>query len=775
MYKKILFVLLHCFFAALWAQEVPMGQFKEYLSYNRFHCVAQDDDNIYAATSHSILVVDKHDKSLEKWSKINGLSEIGVQTLHADQKGRLIVAYKNANIDVIVKDYKNFNYKVHNIRDILNKQLTGSKMINHIFTSGDMAYLSCDFGVVILDLKSLLVKDSWFTIRQNEPYRARFLTIHEQRYYLATDKGVFSLPVNASNAADFSMWTRESELSASSYRLLCSYQNRLFAVRDGGTYSTADSLFVYENSHWKIDNSLRTRHVKSFDVRNDKLLVCSWSYVNIFSINSHVQYLYWEPTPPNIQRGYMAIFDEKMNVWVADDNSGLIYIDTQTGVQETIIADGPSNSDAYGLYFKEGTLAVVPGARSLAPIWNIPGAISTLNNDQWWSYAVDYNEFTKGLAFNSVVINPLNNNELYMASWVGGLFKVDKTTNKMEYYDNSNSPLESARNDGTILLSGLAIDKQNYLWMANSESTRQVKVKNLNTTKEEWHSFDLPYGIIIAEHILIDSRNYRWITAQRQNRLFIFRGTLDNMERREAEIQSQATIAGSRITCIAEDREGRIWIGGDQGIRVIYDAASVFNRTVYAKNILIKQEISSNEEGYWQHLLESEYITCITVDDADRKWIGTQSAGLFLVSPSGTQQLFHFTTENSPLFSNQINDIKINPENGEVFIATAEGLLSYKGTATAGKPDFKEVLVYPNPVRENYFGPVAVRGLMEDAFCKITDAAGNLVWQGIAYGGQLIWNGKDFYGNRPATGVYFVMASSKSGKEKKVAKFLFVQ
>jgi hypothetical protein len=125
--------------------------------------------------------------------------------------------------------------------------------------------------------------------------------------------------------------------------------------------------------------------------------------------------------------------------------------------------------------------------------------------------------------------------------------------------------------------------------------------------------------------------------------------------------------------------------------------------------------------------------------------------------------------------SNNIHDIKINPENGEVFMATAGGLISYRGTATAGKENYKEVLVYPNPVRSDYSGPIAVKGLMEDSFCKITDSSGRLVWQGYAYGGQLIWNGKDFSGRRPATGVYFIMASSKSGKEKRVAKFLFVQ
>ncbi|MDR0232689.1 MAG: hypothetical protein LBI82_11310 [Dysgonamonadaceae bacterium] len=769
--KFCLLLLQFTFFSLCWAQDVSIGEFKEYLPYNRFHAVAQDKGNIYAATEKSILVVDKKDKSQEKWSKLNGLSDVEIQTLHADENGSLIIAYTNSNIDVI-KDYK-----VYNIRDLFNKQIIGSKIINKITTIDNLAYLTCDFGVVILDLNTLLVKDSWFTVLNNEPYQALCFAIHQDRYYLGTNNGVFSLPISEQNPADFSRWKQEDELSKSLYRFLCSYQDKLYAVRV--VDNKPDSLFVYENSSWKHSDALHTKYFRELEVKNGKMLVCEWDNVKIFTENSYTRY-YWYPSPHRSwQNARGAIFDENMNVWVADNSSGLVFFKNDSNKYEIIKEEGPENSSTFGLCLTNGFLAVVPGMRTegIYPNWASP-AISVMNDDQWWSHA-NFSQFKRANAFNSVVINPLNTNEIYMASWIGGLFKINKATREMGVYNRENSILtvpqeRLSKKDTSLFVSGLVIDKRNHLWIAHTEAENLVKVKDLNTSEEVWHSINIGYDGNMVEHIFIDSRDYKWITLPRRNELVVLKGSPGNVEKSyRVDLTSQANVSGARLNCIAEDREGRIWTGHDQGVKVIYDASQVFNKTVYAKNILIEQIIGGT--AYTQNLLESEWINCIAVDAANRKWIGTRSSGLFLLSPSGTEQLFHFTTDNSPLFSNQVNDIKINHENGEVFIATSSGLISYKGTATAGKDNYKEVLVYPNPVREDYHGPIAIKGLMEDSFCKITDSAGNLVWQGYAYGGQLIWNGKDFYGKRPATGVYFVMASSKTGKEKKVAKFLFVQ
>ena len=202
--------------------------------------------------------------------------------------------------------------------------------------------------------------------------------------------------------------------------------------------------------------------------------------------------------------------------------------------------------------------------------------------------------------------------------------------------------------------------------------------------------------------------------------------------------------------------------------KVIYYPEKVFTGNAYPRNILLEQD------GYVSVLLEYEQVTAIAVDGANRKWIGTGKAGVFLMSENGQEQLLHFTEEDNPLFSNQIESICINQQTGEVFFATAKGLVSYRGTATAGFETYEDNLVYPNPVPHGYAGMVAVNGLKANSLCKITDSSGRLVWQGYSHGGQLVWDGKDHYGNRPASGVYYVMVSDEDGKEKIVTKFVFI-
>jgi hypothetical protein len=191
--------------------------------------------------------------------------------------------------------------------------------------------------------------------------------------------------------------------------------------------------------------------------------------------------------------------------------------------------------------------------------------------------------------------------------------------------------------------------------------------------------------------------------------------------------------------------------------------------------------------------MENESVTAIAVDGANQKWIGTDRGGVFLFSPDGTREIFHFTAENSPLLSNRITCITIN-QDGNVFFGTDNGVISFRGSSTDPGESKDDVFAFPNPVREDYVGCIAVRGLVENAQVRITDINGNLVFSGMANstdnsycdtmgslpaqsgvkGGQVVWDGKNFDGKKARTGVYLVYASDEAGSVKVVTKILII-
>jgi ligand-binding sensor domain-containing protein len=172
--------------------------------------------------------------------------------------------------------------------------------------------------------------------------------------------------------------------------------------------------------------------------------------------------------------------------------------------------------------------------------------------------------------------------------------------------------------------------------------------------------------------------------------------------------------------------------------------------------------------------LETEIVNCIQVDGANRKWIGTVNSGVYLLSEDGQEQIEHFTIENSPLPSNNISDIKIDGRSGEVYFATTNGLISYRGTATQSNINFDNINVFPNPVRPEYEGVVAINGISRNSDVKVTDVAGNIVTVLKSQGGQAIWDVNNLKGQRVKSGVYLFMCASEDGSDKVAGKVLVI-
>ena len=342
-------------------------------------------------------------------------------------------------------------------------------------------------------------------------------------------------------------------------------------------------------------------------------------------------------------------------------------------------------------------------------------------------------------------------------------------------YQNTGGVLDTTfYSNNRIQISDLKFDKDNNLWGLNSQVQKPLFVKTVN---DEWFSFAMNQNIdgLYFDDLIIDQMNNKWGVIYEKG-LFVYNenNTIENTSDDQFKILNTSVGNGNlpslNIRCIEMDLDGEIWVGSDQGVSVFYSPELVFSGFNFDS-----QQILIQEGEYGQYLLSSEKINCIKIDGANRKWIGTESAGLYLLSSDGTSEIHHFTKENSPIISNKIIDITLNQENGEVFIGTDKGLVSYRSNATYGENAQGDTYVFPNPVRENYRGNIAINRLIANASVKITDINGSLVYQTVAKGGQANWNGNNFNNERVATGIYLVFSTDENGYENMVSKILFIK
>ena len=359
-------------------------------------------------------------------------------------------------------------------------------------------------------------------------------------------------------------------------------------------------------------------------------------------------------------------------------------------------------------------------------------------------------------------------------------------------YNNENTPLASILPDNPnahrfVRVTGLAFDSQDNLWMCNTEVDTIVRIRRNDGS---WTGYYVPElaGYPTFDHTVFDRRGWAWInsrrsTAQNHHAGFLVintNGNPGNPNKFTHQFtysltnQDGTNYLPTLFYCCCEDLDGAMWLGCDQGLFVLYDPTVVFTPDFNVTQVKVPRNDGTNLADY---LLASVPVKCMAIDGGNRKWIGTDGSGVFLVSADGLETIAQFTMENSPLISNSINDIAINGQTGEVFISTSEGLVSYMGDATdpAASLDKDNVVVYPNPVRPEYQGNITITGLVFDSDVRIVNAAGYLVNHGTSVGGTYTWNGRLSSGKRCANGIYYVLATDSAGNNGVVAKFLMVQ
>lgn len=349
-------------------------------------------------------------------------------------------------------------------------------------------------------------------------------------------------------------------------------------------------------------------------------------------------------------------------------------------------------------------------------------------------------------------INLVNNLEYYI-----------KTSNSINIFNTTNFSINIITDSKIQKPQQLKSETVGKYWIAD------YKNGLLSNTEGTFKSY-IPISLDTLyqnrrDSIVLDSDGNRWIRQGNFGGILVM--SPKNQRQYISSVNGAGNLPSNNVKSLALDRDGQMWVGTDQGVVVFDNPSAVFS----GKNFDAYTPVFER-----RRLLGNETVTAIAIDGGNRKWLGTKN-GIFLFSPDGAELVSNFNEKNSPLPTNEISYITTELNTGEVYIRTSKGMVSYRGTATEGslKQDENAIKVFPNPVRPDFEGQIGIEGLVENALVKITDIAGNLVYETRANGGTAVWSGKTLSGGRVETGVYLIFSANKKGEETLVSRLAVVK
>lgn len=737
----------------------PLGSWADHLPYHSVNFVAANEDIVLGATDLALTIYNKQYDEMRKLSKVNGLSDCGINTIsYSNDQDKFIIAYSSGNIDIYSDDI------IVNIPDIYNTSISVGKNINRIRAEGDYAYLASGLGIIVLDLVKNEIKDTWRPSDSGEPNEVFDISFTDSRIIAATKNGVFYATKGNPGLAYYENWEVLSRLQGATFNCLATIEGNTY-INKSNPISIGDSIFYFSNNTLELFSNIPDKKNYSFEISESNLVISSGNSISIFNsqgspertINSYGTV---EPDARN------AIIDGN-HIYIADRNSGLVRLREDDSFQ-SFIPPGPYYNKCYNISANEGNIFVSGGTVNNA--WNNTWQtfmIFTFKNRQWWS-GINYDSHD----VMRIISVPDEPDHFFVSTWGDGVHEYIGEE-RVNHFGESTLTSIIPGSD-YVRICGMAIDKNKNLWITQSGIQNSIKVY---TSDGEWIS--LPYFIDAPTigDIIISESGKKWIVLPRGHGLYVLddNNTPDYFEDDRSKkllVKDQDGKLLANIFSVAEDLDGNIWIGTDQGPAVFHTPDQVFDNNISAYRIKMPR---NDGTGLADYLLGTETVLSISVDGGNRKWLGTNSSGVFLLSENGSDVLQEYNALNSPLLSNQITSLAVDNKSGEVWIGTDKGIVTVRELGVSGSDEMDEIYAYPNPVRETFNGDVTITGLLRDTNVKITDISGNIVYETRSTGGQAKWDLSGYTGERVSTGVYLIFCTNNDGSQTAVSKLLVIR
>ena len=735
---------------------------------------------IFTASENAIYIHSTQDDQLSIITTIDGLSGDFISNIYYSTNfNKLIIGYENGLIQIV--DFNNDN--ILTIYDIIEKTTIppNKKKINEFTEVDNIIYISTDYGVSLYDLNSLEFGDSLFIGEGGTQQQVNQTIINDNFLYaVLPDFGGIKRVNLDLDIINYQNW----ELVYSGDF------DFILNIDDSFVFTNENNVFFNENGTFSQVISL-SQTIKKIVINEGKIIITSEDKIFIYDTNFNL--INSSIISSNFNTNFNSSELYNNYIYVATSSKGLLKININNIQQNySILPAGPLDNNVFSISSLYGSLWATFGdyTSTYNPYPLRRNGISHWSDEYWNN--INYDSIPENAVnLNNISINPFNLNNIFISSYHGGLLEISDES--LSLFDQSNSGLESLisneTNYNSVRISGSNFDDSGTLWLMNSRVDNPLKSFNLDTN--QWSSYDftqiIPDGFndeLGFSDIVIGSNGTKWIGGLNSG-LIGFNENAGNPLLKRINDNDVGNLPSPYVKSLAMDNNNHLWIGTIKGLRVLYNTSNFFDANVSTQQIVIE------EDGIYKELLEQQFISDIKVDGSNNKWVGTIGSGLFYFSQNGQQTIYHFTKNNSPLPSNNINDIALDFVNGLVFIATDKGLVSFDSGGSTTSSTLNESYVYPNPVRPSFnmnIEKIKISGITEDINIKITDISGNLVAEANSNvnnryngfnleidGGIAYWNGKNLANNSVSSGVYIVMLSDLDSYDTKILKIMIIR
>ena len=740
----------------VWGQT---NAWESYYSYNNISVGTVSNQTIVTAAENALLLFDSSQGTAETITTIEGLSGDNISAL-ATYENVILVGHENGLLAQIDINTKKIIFESGITRsNIISAE---KKQINHIQLVANSAYVATGFGIVEVNPETLEFGDTYYFGPTSSSIEVNQVFVFENALYAATKQGLFKTPQTNLNKLEFSSWDK---LAAGNWAFLWAQDNSLYAVKDEGS-----SLSFFQLGNTVQKKATFPGVLKNVSPHENGVLITvsnrvydtDKSFVRTQTIGD------LDGVKPNTFNFTISLNDQK---WIGTSSEGLIRYANDTDF-DLISPQGPLLNSIFDIEHLQDELWIAHGDYNLFynPYPLEKYGLSSYIDKQWEN--IPNNQLFNADSFVRTVAHPTEIGTLYACSYHGGIVAIEDNT-PVALWDQTNSGLESLTFEGpnyvSIRVRDALVDDNGNLWSITGYVQKGLKKRS---PSGQWTGYDLSVAVLDYTQ----EAGYSNLELY-NNKILFFGGVqsgLIGVDISQSPPQMKRIMGGDMglpsddIRSIRLDKDNRLWVGTRDGLAVLYAPNRFFEEDTQLRSVVI------SDGGNLRELLSGQFISDIEVDGNNQKWISTTSSGVFLISPDGSQILHHFTKENSPLPTSSVKTIGINEVSGKVYFGTLNGMVSFQGDAYAESESLSDANVFPNPVRPNFLGNVVVRGLQQKTRVKITDIAGNLVYDTTSEGGSISWNLRSFSGARVRSGVYLIFITSKDGLDSAVKKLMVI-